>query len=206
MHRNVLIIKDPEVAKLFADRTRRQILHNLRHHELSTADLAKALDKSHSSIIYHLNLLKKAGLVEETRVERKGNLVQTYYKSTAKKFIISYSLSDSLSRDAGEILNWRREMLRKTLEGFQAFGIEVPEEEREQVLELLDVCYVREQKAFEEAIEQQVNPIKLERPVHSAIVRLLTQISLSQDEEHAEKIDELGNLLRRYLKGQPEET
>ena len=206
MHRNVLIIKDPEVAKLFADKTRRQILHNLRHHELSTADLAKALDKSHSSIIYHLNLLRKAGLVEETRVERKGNLVQTYYKSTAKKFIISYSLSDSLSRDAGEILNWRREMLRKTLEGFQAFGIEVPEEEREQVLELLDVCYVREQKAFEEAIEQQVNPIKLERPVHSAIVRLLTQISLSQDEEHAEKIDELGNLLRRYLKGQPEET
>ena len=206
MHRNVLIIKDPEVAKLFADKTRRQILHNLRHHELSTADLAKALDKSHSSIIYHLNLLKKAGLVEETRVERKGNLVQTYYKSTAKKFIISYSLSDSLSRDAGEILNWRREMLRKTLEGFQAFGIEVPEEEREQVLELLDVCYVREQKAFEEAIEQQVNPTKLERPVHSAIVRLLTQISLSQDEEHAEKIDELGNLLRRYLKGQPEET
>lgn len=206
MHRNVLIIKDPEVAKLFADKTRRQILHNLRHHELSTADLAKALDKSHSSIIYHLNLLRKAGLVEETRVERKGNLVQTYYKSTAKKFIISYSLSDSLSRDAGEILNWRREMLRKTLEGFQAFGIEVPEEEREQVLELLDVCYVREQKAFEEAIEQQVNPTKLERPVHSAIVRLLTQISLSQDEEHAEKIDELGNLLRRYLKGQPEET
>ena len=206
MHRNVLIIKDPEVAKLFADRTRRQILHNLRHHELSTADLAKALDKSHSSIIYHLNLLRKAGLVEETRVERKGNLVQTYYKSTAKKFIISYSLSDSLSRDAGEILNWRREMLLKTLEGLQAFDIEVPEEEREQVLELMDFCYVREQKAFEEAIEQQAKPVKLERPVHSAIVRLLTQISLSQDEEHAEKIDELGNLLRRYLKGQPEET
>jgi len=206
LHRNVLIIKDPEVAKLFADRTRRQILHNLRHHELSTADLAKALDKSHSSIIYHLNLLRKAGLVEETRVERKGNLVQTYYKSTAKKFIISYSLSDSLSRDAGEILNWRREMLLKTLEGLQAFDIEVPEEEREQVLELMDFCYVREQKAFEEAIEQQAKPVKLERPVHSAIVRLLTQISLSQDEEHAEKIDELGNLLRRYLKGQPEET
>jgi DNA-binding transcriptional ArsR family regulator len=205
LHRTVLIIKDPEVAKLFADRTRRQILHNLRHHELSTADLAKALDKSHSSIIYHLNLLRKAGLVEETRVERKGNLVQTYYKSTAKKFIISYSLSDSLSRDAGEILNWRREMLLKTLEGLQAFDIEVPEEEREQVLELMDFCYVREQKAFEEAIEQQAKPVKLERPVHSAIVRLLTQISLSQDEEHAEKIDELGNLLRRYLKGQPEE-
>lgn len=201
LRRNVLIIKDPEVAKLFADRTRCQILHNLRHHELSTADLAKTLDKSHSSIIYHLNLLKKAGLVEETRVEKKGNLIQTYYKSTAKKFIISYSLSDSLSRDAGEILNWRREMLLKTLEGLQAFDIEVPEGERERILELMDFCYVREQKAFEEAIEQQAKPVKLERPVHAAIVRLLTQFSLSQDEEHAEKIDELGNLLRRYSKG-----
>jgi len=41
VRRDVLIIKDPEVAKLFADETRRKILHILRHHDLSTADLAR---------------------------------------------------------------------------------------------------------------------------------------------------------------------
>ena len=205
MLKNIVIIKDPEVAKLFADGTRRQILHSLRHHELSTADLAKALGKSHSSIIHHLNLLKEAGLVEETRMERKRNLVQTYYRSTAKKFIISYSLSDSLSRDTGEILNWRKEMLNKTLEGLESFDIAVPDEERGQVLELLGDCYVREQKAFEEAIEQQVKPVKLEKPVRAAIIRLLTQLRLSRDEEHAKIIEELGRLLRRRSTDQPRE-
>lgn len=205
MLKDIVIIKDPEVAKLFADGTRRQILHSLRHHELSTADLAKALGKSHSSIIHHLNLLKEAGLVEETRMERKRNLVQTYYRSTAKKFIISYSLSDSLSRDTGEILNWRKEMLNKTLEGLESFDIAVPDEERGQVLELLGDCYVREQKAFEEAIEQQVKPVKLEKPVRAAIIRLLTQLRLSRDEEHAKIIEELGRLLRRRSTDQPRE-
>jgi len=203
--KDIVIIKDPEVAKLFADGTRRQILHSLRHHELSTADLAKALGKSHSSIIHHLNLLKEAGLVEETRMERKRNLVQTYYRSTAKKFIISYSLSDSLSRDTGEILNWRKEMLNKTLEGLESFDVAVPDEERGQVLELLGDCYVREQKAFEEAIEQQVKPVKLEKPVRAAIIRLLTQLRLSRDEEHAKIIEELGRLLRRRSTDQPRE-
>lgn len=205
MLKDIVIIKDPEVAKLFADGTRRQILHSLRHHELSTADLAKALGKSHSSIIHHLNLLKEAGLVEETRMERKRNLVQTYYRSTAKKFIISYSLSDSLSRDTGEILNWRKEMLNKTLEGLESFDVAVPDEERGQVLELLGDCYVREQKAFEEAIEQQVKPVKLEKPVRAAIIRLLTQLRLSRDEEHAKIIEELGRLLRRRSTDQPRE-
>jgi len=59
--------KDPEVAKLLADDTRRRILHFLRHHERSATDLAKYLNKSHSNIIHHLNLLVEAGLVQETR-------------------------------------------------------------------------------------------------------------------------------------------
>jgi len=206
LRNEIVIIKDPEVAKLFADGTRRQILHSLRHHEMSTTDLAKALGKSHSSIIHHLNLLKEAGLVEESRVEKKRNLVQAYYQSTARKFIISYSLSDSLSRDAGEFLDWRKEMMNKTLEGLESFDVEVPDDEREQILELLETCYVSEQKAFEEAIEQQVRPIKLEKPVRAAIIRLLTQLKLSKDEEHSKSIDEIGKLLRRRSTEKTEET
>jgi len=206
LRRDITIIKDPDVAKLFADGTRRQILQSLRHHEMSTTDLAKALDKSHSSIIHHLNLLKKAGLVEESRLEKKRNLVQAYYRSTARRFIISYSLSDSLSRDAGEFLDWRREMMSKTLEGLGYFDVEVPDKDRERILVLLETCYMREQKAFEEAIEQQVKPINLEKPVRAAIIRIITQLKLSRDEEHSKSIDELGRLLRQGSTEKKEEA
>lgn len=204
MRKDILIIKDPEVAKLFADETRRRMLHRLRRHELSTADLAKVFGKSHSSIIHHLNLLKEAGLVEETRTEKKRNLVQTYYQSTAKRFIISYSLSESLSGEA-ELLTWRREMLAKALEGLGAFGIEVPEGERERVLELLGTHYAKERRTFEEVVEQQIKPIELRRHARAAIIRLLTLVRLSQDEEHARTINELGKLLRIGSQKQPGE-
>ena len=80
-----MIIKDPDVAKLFADDTRRHILHILRRHEHSTTELAKELGKSHSSIIHHLKLLREAGLVEETRTEKVRNMVVSYYRSTARR-------------------------------------------------------------------------------------------------------------------------
>jgi len=45
LQKGYLIIKNPEVAKLFADETRQEILHLLRHKEMSIADLAKALER-----------------------------------------------------------------------------------------------------------------------------------------------------------------
>jgi DNA-binding transcriptional ArsR family regulator len=195
-----MIIKDPEVAKLFADDTRRQILHNLRHHELSATDLAKALRKTHSSIIHHLKLLQESGLVEETRVEKKRNLVQSYYGSTARRFLISYSLSESL--ESSDIFSWQIEVLKKVIEDLDAFGIEIPGGRREEVLRLLADYYIKERKALEESVEGQVRPVKLERPVYAAMIRLLTHLKLAKDKEYRKLIDDLGNLLTFHSKGE----
>ena len=73
-----MIIKDPKVAKLFADETRREILHNLRRREMTACQLARMLNKNVSSISYHLSALEKAGLIEQTRTVVKGNLVERY--------------------------------------------------------------------------------------------------------------------------------
>ena len=190
-----MIIKDPEVAKLFADDTRRSILHMLRHHEMSTTDLAKALEKSHSSIIHHLNLLKDAGLVVVTRTERVRNMVQTYYQSTAKRFIISYSLSEAISGEEG-VETWRADMLQNTMEGLKAYGVEVPEGERDRALKLMDTFFLREQKALEETVEQQVEPGTPERWHNRQVIQLLTRIKLADDREHAKVVRELKGLLK----------
>jgi DNA-binding transcriptional ArsR family regulator len=199
LRRDVIIIKDPEVAKLFADETRRNILHILRHNECSITDLAKTLEKSHSSILHHLNLLKKAGLVEETRTEKVRNLVQTYYQSTAKRFIISYTLSESLG-EVVDIIHPTKNMVQEILEGLETFGIEVAEENREEAAELIGRFLRSHQRAFEETIDQQVEPLNIRRHFQRRIIQLLTRIRLSDDQEYNDTIKVLREILTPSVK------
>ncbi|MCW3978216.1 MAG: ArsR family transcriptional regulator [Candidatus Bathyarchaeota archaeon] len=190
-----MIIKDPEVAKLFADDTRRHILHILRRDEHSTTELAKALDKSHSSIIHHLNLLREAGLVEETRTEKVRNMVVSYYRSTAPRFMISYSLSEALNQE-GDTAPWQEATLQAAMDGLESFGISLSDEKMDEARKLISTFFLRDQKAFEETLELQQEPIKTKRPRRYPVITLLKQITLSEDPEYLEVLRELKEILR----------
>jgi DNA-binding transcriptional ArsR family regulator len=190
----IRIIKDPEVAKLIADDTRRRILHMLLHQEMSPADLAKALDKNFSSIHHHLCTLLAAGLIEQTREEKVRNMVQPYYRATAHRFIISYSLTESLAKDDG-YAQWHEDSLQKMINGLEVFGIKIPDDKRARVAELMDSCVEMERKAIEGAIEQQSDPSKLDRDIHRPLLQLLAHLKLSRDPEYAEAIRELDKLI-----------
>jgi DNA-binding transcriptional ArsR family regulator len=189
-----MIIKDPEVAKLFADDTRRRILHLLRHGELSATDLAKMLNKPHSSIQHHLALLMDAGLVELVRERKVRNMVQPYYRATAHRYLISYSLSDTMTKD-DEYSTWHSDTLNKMFLGLSTFSIKVPEELQGRVLELLRTCYDKEKIALEEVIEEQSDPGALDKSVQMPLLRLMTNIKLCADQEYAAAIDELSKLI-----------
>lgn len=189
-----MIIKDPEVAKLFADDTRRHILHMLRHEDKSTTDLAKALDKAHSSIIHHLNLLKEAGLVEETRTEKVRNMVQTFYRSTARRFMISYSLGETLDQEGLDI-PWQESTIQYLLDGLETFDIAIPEDKKETARQLLNTYFLRDQKALEETLEQQKTDIKTRRYHRYRIIGFLKQLKLYKDPEYVRVIGELRELL-----------
>lgn len=189
------VIKDPEVAKLFADDTRRRMLHLLVHHEMSTTGLAKALGKSHSSIVHHLSLLKEAGLVEETRSEKVRNMVQPFYRSVGRRFHISYSLSEALADDE-DYSAWQEASIQRLVDGLEAFDLHVPEGKEDRIKELIQTCYLREQKAFEESLEQRKKPVKLGRHASMSLVRIISHIKLAQDDEHKKAIEELQELLR----------
>jgi DNA-binding transcriptional ArsR family regulator len=190
----ICVIKDPEVAKLFADETRRHILQILRHHERSATDLAKALKKNHSSIVHHLHLLKDAGLIEETRTEQVRNIVQPYYRSVAKRFIVSYSLSEALSEN-DSYTAWQDEFQQRILEGLGSFGLEFPEEKREKVEELMAAIGGLRKRVFEETVENQGNPKELGRHIYHSLVRLVTNLKLAQDPDYASALDELNAIL-----------
>jgi DNA-binding transcriptional ArsR family regulator len=191
---DIKIIKDPEIAKLLADDTRRRILHMLRHKEMSPADLAKTLDKNFSSIQYHLNQLIGAGLVAQTREEKVRNMIQPYYHATAHRFIISYSLSESLQKD-DEYAQYQDAVLRKMIPGLGIFSVDVPEAKKARTLYLIRKCVDAERRAFEEVVERQTDPGTLEKQVQRPLLQLLTHITLAKDREHAAAIQELIQLL-----------
>jgi len=166
----------------------------LRHKELSPADLAKALDKNFSSVQHHLNLLIGAGLVEQTKEEKVRNMVQPYYHATANRFLISYSLTENLSKD-DVYTQWHEDSLQKMYNGLEVFAINVPEDKRARVLELMDTCVEMERKAFEEAVEKQSDPAKLDKQVQRPLLQLMTHLTLSKDRDHAAALRELNQLL-----------
>jgi DNA-binding transcriptional ArsR family regulator len=166
----------------------------LRHREMSTTDLAKALEKNHSSIIHHLTLLKEAGLVELTREEKVRNMIQAYYKSTAFRYIISYSLTDTLTDDEG-YASWRDGILQKMYDGFDTYGIKIPNEKKARVFELMEICYEHQSKAFEESLESQVDPAKLDRHTQPVLAQLIVNLKLSQDKEYNTALRELDKII-----------
>jgi|TARA_B100001971_G_C18261940_1_gene587774 DNA-binding transcriptional ArsR family regulator len=190
----IRVIKDPEIAKLFADETRRHILHTLRHHERSATDLAKSLKKNHSSIIHHLNLLKEAGLVKKTRTVQVRNMVQSYYKSIGDRFIVSYSLSETLAEDDNYMV-WQEEVQQRITDGLRSFGLEFKAEKREKVEELITLIKELRKRAFEETVDKQGNPNELGRFIYRSLVKLVTNLKLAQDQNYISALNELNSVL-----------
>jgi len=194
--RDFMIIKDPKVARLFADPCRRSILHNLRKREMTPYQLARLLEKNVSSISHHLHVLEKAGLVEQTRTLIKGNLVEKFYRATAKNFIISYTLSEGLIPEAEDIAKWSKEVCRRAVKDLPAFGYEVPAEKEKKLLELIERYSSLKHIAFEEVISQQKKPVEITGPPLKILLSLLESIRLYENEEFRRIMDEMSEELK----------
>lgn len=56
-----------DTFKALSDPVRREILMRLRDKKMSAGEIGSYFDMTGASISYHLNILKKAGLVTETK-------------------------------------------------------------------------------------------------------------------------------------------
>ncbi len=185
------IIKNPEVAKLFADPVRRDILHSLRFREMTVCQLAKALDKNVSSISYHLNALEQAGLVEQSRTAVKGNLIEKFYLATAKDFIISYTLSEGLVPGSEDIAKWSKEVRLGVLKSLGVFGYTVPKEREAKFLKLLDKYSSLESSTFEGLVSEQKMPLQASHPSQGLLLHLLMNVRIHRDPEFVKMLNEI---------------
>ncbi len=194
--KDFIIIKEPEIAKLFADPVRREILHNLRHREMTCCQLAKTLDKNLSSIAYHLNALEQAGLVRQSRTVVKGNLIERFYQSTAKEFIISYTLSEGLVPGSEDVVKFSREVCQGAVKSLEAFGYVLPKEKEEKILKLIEKYASLEQMVFEGLISEQKMPIQAEGPSIRLLLNVLMSIHLHERDDFRKLLDEISHELK----------
>ncbi|MCD6464944.1 metalloregulator ArsR/SmtB family transcription factor [Candidatus Bathyarchaeota archaeon] len=186
-----IIIKDPKVAKLFADKTRREILHNLRHREMTACQLAKILGKNVSSISHHLSVLEKAGLIEQTRTSVKGNLVEKYYRASAQRFIISYTLSEGLVPGSEDISKWNKEICKKAAENMDIFGFKVPDEKKKKIQDLIERYASLKNMTFENLISRQRESAEIIRPAIKLLISVLTSVLLFKNPEYQRIMEKL---------------
>ncbi len=66
--------------KILSDPSRLRMLTLLMERDLSISGLAKALDLSPATVHHHVNQLLAAKLIEPTKTEIRGNLVEKYYR------------------------------------------------------------------------------------------------------------------------------
>lgn len=192
--KGLMVIKDPEVAKLLSDELRRRILHLVTHKEMSAADLVRELDKNYSSIMYHLRLLEDAGFVQKVREEIIQNKIQPYYRATAWSFHVSYYLDETMTGNE-EYRAWQVDLMNRLMHGLEAYGINIPEDKKQRVKELLEVLYIAQKKEFEERQEMRQPGIQLEPHVGKSIAHILANVRLTEDPKHRAAAEELAKLL-----------
>lgn len=83
-----------ETFKALSDKTRRQILRDLRDGEMSAGEIAEHFDMTKPSVSHHLNILKQADLVSDRRQGQN----------------IIYTLNTSVFED---VMGWFMELLGK---------------------------------------------------------------------------------------------
>lgn len=80
------IIRDPKAFQLIGDATRRRMIHLLRGKEMTVGQLADELQMTPQAIYHHIRKLRDVGMVEVSKEERVGHLLETYYQAAAEVF------------------------------------------------------------------------------------------------------------------------
>jgi predicted ArsR family transcriptional regulator len=85
---DVLVIREPERLRAFADELRARIVLLLRVRARSTKDLAEELGLPKGTVGHHLKVLEEAGLIRVVRTRRVRAVTEKFYGRTARLFVL----------------------------------------------------------------------------------------------------------------------
>ena len=148
------VIKDPMAFQLLADETRRKIVYLLRASEMNVSQISAQLKLTPQAVYHHVKKLLKGGLVEVTREERCGHLIESYYRATAEMFSLSHGRTTAKSLRGKQLTT---EQITKALQALKKVGFKI-KYDKEKISQIVDA-----QNELEECCE---DISKLEKSIY----------------------------------------
>jgi len=117
-----IVIREPEAFQLLADETRRKMLYLLRVKDMTVNQLAAELGLTPQAVYHHIRKLLKGNMIEVTKEERVGHLIESYYRATAEDFLLSTGKIKAKSvRDRAMV----KEQITAVFKAYKKLGLDV---------------------------------------------------------------------------------
>jgi DNA-binding transcriptional ArsR family regulator len=185
-------VVNPTACQFLGKETPRRIMDSLREKGLNIGEIASKLDMTPQAVHHHIKKLEKAGLIHVIYQERRGHLIESYYRTTAQNYIC-YD-EETHSESTGP----RKEDLNAIMDGLDEIGfpMEVDEEKlmrlretQEQVRKFRKVTSPADQicaKCGDAGFFLKSGPID---PVKSDRVYYYANLMMMSDEEYEKRVD-----------------
>jgi predicted ArsR family transcriptional regulator len=196
--KDLAIIDDPSTIKILFEPTRAEIVFKyLVNNAMTVKQLADALDKNPGTILHHIDKLKKAGLVVQERTEATvTGIVQRYYRATAREYRLG--LSGMMQADNG-VAQFAKKRLESMISALSVYGIEIPEEEAEDAIAILQPLIERENKVSASLpIRDQKVYRQLSESVQKDASRIMRRYVLDKDTEYQVLREKWHSFLRNH--------
>jgi DNA-binding transcriptional ArsR family regulator len=192
------IIEDKKLIQLLMEPTRAKIVFDyLVKDAMTVKQLAGATGKNPGTILHHIQKLKEAGLVFEERTEQTPTgIVQRYYRASAREYRMGIS---EMVQATGDVAAKR---LRSIISSLSVYGIDVPEHQIDEAVDLLTALTDRENEISSRNLivdEQALD--KLSSTDRGDASRIVRRFALEEDSEYRDLRERWHSFLRSHRTG-----
>lgn len=192
---DILVVDKLADMRLLFSQKHSLLLNHVTEREQSISDLAKALGMNPGLVHYYLKELEVHGLVRQVREEIKGGVVKKFYRATAKRIVLERPVFNPA---AGPVSYPSQADLGEILRAIEYLGYHLPEESREDALELLakyDRVLRRLQTELQESGLERVESNQL---IADSAFHIVLGVKAIHDPELARLYSEFEKLFLRY--------
>jgi DNA-binding transcriptional ArsR family regulator len=192
------VIEDKKLIKLLMEPTRAKIVFDyLVKDSMTVKQLAGVTGKNPGTILHHIQKLKEAGLVFEERTEAtQTGIVQRYYRASAREYRMGIS---EMVQATGDDATKR---LKSIITSLSVYGIDVPERQIEQAVDLMTAMINRENEiSSRNLIVNEEEYDKLSSSQRGEASRIMRRFALEEDSQYRELREKWTTFLRSHRKG-----
>ncbi|MFX1416799.1 MAG: winged helix-turn-helix domain-containing protein, partial [Promethearchaeota archaeon] len=137
------VIMDTNKIKVLFEPTRASIVFEyLVNQAMTVKQLSEKLNRNPGTILHHIQKLQDIGVVVQERTEMTTTgIVQRYYRATAKEYRLGIG---GMIEANGGVAQFAKDRLRSIVSSLSVYGIEIPEAQVEEAMDVLRRLIERE--------------------------------------------------------------